>query len=459
MKYYENILATIGKTPLVKLNRIFGHTEGLCLAKLEARNPGGSVKDRIGVTMIDEAERTGKLRPGGTIIECTSGNTGLGLALLAAVRGYKAIFTMPDKVSAEKSRLLKAFGADVILCPTAVEPDDPRSYYSVAKRLAAEIENSYYPNQYQNPMNPEAHILTTGPEIWEDTDGKITHFVAGMGTGGTISGIGKVLKKHDPKVRVIGSDPVGSLYTEYFRTGKLGEAHTYMVEGIGEDFLPGTMDFSVVDEVIQVGDRESYRWARRLAREEGILSGSSAGNALGAAAEVAKRLKKGDVMVVLIPDTGERYLTKVYDEDWLRRHQLIDSAVTFSAGEILARRPGPERDLLAIDSKTTVRDAMKLMREHDVSQLPVIDGGKNVGSVRESQVIECLLRGEQEMAKPVRAVMRDPFPVLDENATVDEIFACLAEPSSAVLIGNGSGKFRIITKWDLIHSVRGAART
>ncbi len=459
MRYYKHILETIGRTPLVRLNRIFGACDGLALAKLEAFNPGGSVKDRIAVTMIDEAERTGDLKPGGTIIECTSGNTGLGLALVAAIRGYKAIFTMPDKVASEKSRLLKAFGAEVILCPTAVEPNDPLSYYSVAKRLHSEIENSHYPNQYHNPMNPEAHVQSTGPEIWDDTDGKITHFVAGMGTGGTISGIGKVLKGHNPEVKVIGSDPVGSLYTEYFRTGVLGTAHTYMVEGIGEDFLPTTMDFAVIDEVIQVGDRESFRWTRRLAREEGILSGSSAGNAIGAAAEVAKTLGKDDVMVVLIPDTGERYLSKVYDEDWLRRHQLIDSGLTLTAGEILARREAPDRGILTIEPKATIRAAMQLMREHDVSQLPVLESGRSVGSVREGQVIESLLQGDAAMLRTVGELMEGPFPVLDASATVDEIFACLTGASAAVLIGNAGGDFRIITKWDLIHSVRGKARS
>ena len=457
MKYYENILETIGRTPLVRLNRIFGNCQGLALAKVEAFNPGGSVKDRIGINMIDEAERTGILKPGGTIIECTSGNTGFGLALVAAVRGYRAIFTMPDKVALEKSRLLKAIGAEVRLCPTAVEPDDPKSYYSVAKKLHAEIENSFYPNQYHNPMNPDAHVKSTGPEVWEDTEGKITHFVAGMGTGGTISGIGQVLKKHNPDVKVIGSDPVGSLYTEYAKSGEMIEAHTYLVEGIGEDFMPSTIDFNVIDEVVQVGDRESFRWARRLAREEGILSGSSAGNAIGAAAEVAKRLGPDDVMVVLIPDTGERYLSKVYDDDWLRRHQLIDSPLSLTAGDILAAGK-TERQVHSVAPGATVREAMQIMREHDVSQLPVLDGGRSVGSVRESQVIECLLQGDSGMERKVEEIMAAGFPELPESATVDEIFGGLAEPSSAVLIASGDS-FQIITKYDLIHSVRGKARS
>ncbi|MGA1778820.1 MAG: pyridoxal-phosphate dependent enzyme [Planctomycetota bacterium] len=457
MKYYENILDTIGHTPLVRMNRIFGDSKGLCLAKVEAFNPGGSVKDRIGVNMINAAEREGHLKPGGTIIECTSGNTGFGLALVAAVRGYRAIFTMPDKVAPEKSRLLKAIGAEVRLCPTAVEPDDPRSYYSVARKLHAEIENSYYPNQYHNPWNPDAHVHSTGPEIWEDTAGRITHFVAGMGTGGTISGIGKVLKGHNPEVRVIGSDPVGSLYAEYARTGELTEAHTYLVEGIGEDFLPTTIDFSVIDEVIQIGDRESFAWARRLAREEGMLSGSSAGNAVGAAAEVAKRLGPDDVMVVLIPDTGERYLSKVYDDDWLRRHQLIDSPMSMTAGEILAEGSS-RRGLLQVGPGATIAEAVAVMRENDISQLPVLDGDRMVGSVREREVIEALLKGDSATDRKVEEIMTEPFPELPESATADEILACLDGPSAAVLIGHGDHR-RIITKYDLIHSVRGKARS
>lgn len=454
MRIHEHILDTIGRTPLVRLREIIGDCKGTVAAKIEAFNPGGSVKDRIAVHMIDAAERDGLLRPGGTIIECTSGNTGMGLALTASVRGYQAIFTMPDKVAEEKSKLLKALGAEVITCPTAVDPDDPRSYYSVAKKLNEEIENSFCPNQYFNPMNPEAHYRTTGPEIWEDTDGKVTHFVAGMGTGGTIGGIGQFLKEKNPAIQVIGADPVGSLYTEYFNTGVLGEAHTYKVEGIGEDLIPGTMDFTHIDEVIQVGDRESYSMARRLARKEGILSGSSAGTAVFAAIEVARRLGPEDLLIVLIPDTGERYLSKVYDEDWLRRNQLIESNLNLTASEILERNSKQRKSLLFLTPDQKIKEAVELMRNEDVSQLPILRDGEPVGSIREAQVIECLLKGEGAVSMPVSDIMEKPFPVVDGGVTADEILECLSVDSPAVLVTSNGGSLEILTKWDLIHSVR-----
>src|SRR5271165_6616783 len=314
----NNILEAIGQTPIIRLNRLAKDLPAEVWVKADYMNPGGSVKDRIGLAMIDEAERTGKLKPGGTIIEGTSGNTGMGLALVACVRGYKVVFTITDKQSREKIDLLKAFGAEVIVCPTAVEPEDPRSYYSVAAKLAREIPNSYYPNQYENPMNPEAHYETTGPEIWDDTEGKITHFVCGMGTGGTISGVGRYLKEKNPNVKIIGVDPIGSLYYDFVKSSKVGKATTYVVEGIGEDFFPGTMNLKIVDDVLQVNDEECFVWARRLAKMEGVFTGGSGGGCLSGALRLAKDLNAKDYVVVLLPDTGMRYLSKVYNEEWMR---------------------------------------------------------------------------------------------------------------------------------------------
>jgi len=325
---YDNILEAIGRTPLVKLNRVTLGCRAQVYAKCEYLNPAGSVKDRIGVWMIEEAERKGLLKPGGTIVECTSGNTGLGLALVAAVKGYKAVFTMTDKQSKEKVDALKALGAEVVICPATVVPDDPRSCYSMADKLTREIPDAYQPNQYKNPANPDAHYRTTGPEIWEDSQGRVTHFVAGMGTGGTITGIARFLKEKKPDVKIIGVDPAGSLLYDFFHSGKVVKTEAYMVEGIGEDLFPATLDFSLLDDCVRVTDKESFLWARRLARMEGIFAGGSAGSALAGAMKIAPKLTEKDFLVVLMPDTGLRYLSKLYSDDWMKDKGFLESSVT-----------------------------------------------------------------------------------------------------------------------------------
>lgn len=319
-RVYTSVLEAVGWTPLIRLSRITAGIETEIWAKVESFNPGGSVKDRIGIAMIEEAERRGRLGPGGTIVEPTSGNTGVGLALVAALKGYRMIFTIPDKMSEEKINLLRAYGAEVIVCPTAVAPDDPESYYSVARRIAEETPGAFMPNQYANPKNPEAHYRTTGPEIWEQTEGKLDYFVAGLGTGGTISGVGRFLKERDPSIKVIGVDPEGSILKQYFETGELGEAHTYDVEGIGEDIIPETVHFQYIDEIRKVGDRESFIAARRLAREEGLFVGGSAGSAVHIALEIGREAGRGKRIVALLPDTGRHYLRKFHSDEWMKEH-------------------------------------------------------------------------------------------------------------------------------------------
>lgn len=455
----QNILEAIGNTPLIRINRLAKDSPAELWVKADYMNPGGSVKDRIGVWMIDEAERKGLLKPGGTIIEGTSGNTGLGLALVAAVRGYKVVFTITDKQSREKIDALKAFGAEVIVCPTAVEPEDPRSYYSVAKKLAREIPNSFYPNQYDNQMNPEAHYRTTGPEIWKDTEGKITHFVAGMGTGGTISGVGKYLKEQNPNVKIIGVDPIGSLYYEFVKTGKVGKALTYVVEGIGEDFFPTTMNLKILDDCVQVNDEECFVWARRLAKVEGIFTGGSGGGCFSAALRVAKNAKDGDVVIAFLPDSGSRYLSKVYSDGWMREHGYVDAEVALRAADVVRvkREKGKGRELIVVRPYQTVFHALHTMQQQDISQLPVYEEEKPIGTVYEDQILNLALQGKDLRKLVIREVMGPPLPMVPSEAPVERLTYILSHDSPAIFIELPGGKYEIITKFDLMDTVAGLA--
>lgn len=453
--WYQSVIEAVGRTPMIRLRNITRGIRATVLVKCENLNPCGSVKDRIGITMIEKAEREGTLKPGGTIVEPSSGNTGLGLAMVACVKGYKVIVTIPDKMSQEKINLLRAFGAEVVVCPTAVAPDDPRSYYEVARRLHREIPNSLHPNQYFNDANPEAHYRFTGPEIWADTDGKLTHFVVGIGTGGTATGAGKYLKERNAAIRVIGVDPIGSLYHKYFHAGVLEDADrsTYLVEGIGEDMLPATMDFQYLDDVRQVNDRQSFLAARRLCRSEGIFAGGSAGSAVHVGLEVARECKPTDVVVILLPDAGGRYLSKVYNDQWMREHQMLEVAVKLTAGEIIARKTGGPGDVVRVAPETPLLDAVRLMREHDVSQLPVMRGAEVLGRLSEDAVVEVLLRNPAPDKVIVDEVMGPAMPVVARDAGLEAISLLITKDNPSVLVDLGEGQYDIITKYDLIHSV------
>ena len=394
LRVYEDILETIGNTPLVRLKRLGRDLACELYAKIEFFNPGGSVKDRIAVNIIAEAEQSGRLKPGGTVVESTSGNTGVGLAIVCAKKGYRTVFVMPDKMSQEKIQLLRAFGARVVITPTAVAPEDPRSYYNVAKRIVAETPNAILANQYHNPENPRSHFLTTGPEIWEQTQGKVTDIVIGMGTGGTISGIGRYLKEKNPKIRVIGVDPVGSLLLETWQQGHLpadSEALPYKVEGIGEDFLPSTLDLAVVDEVIQIGDRESFHWARRLVKEEGIFCGGSSGTALAAVMRYASGLGPDRLVVVLLPDSGSRYLSKFYDDKWMKENGFLEAEWgQIQLGDVLATKTAPE--LITVQGSDRITDVITVLKTHDISQVPVLHpDGSLAGLVAEVDLLKYML--------------------------------------------------------------------
>jgi len=450
---YANVLETIAWTPLVRLSRVTQGIKTPVYGKAEFFNPGGSVKDRIGLPMIEEFERTGQLKPGGTIVEGTSGNTGVGLALAAALKGYKCIFTMPDKMSQEKVRLLKAFGAEVIITPTAVPADHPDSYTSMAKRIAAETPNAVLANQFYNQVNPQAHYDTTGPELWEQTEGRITHFVAGAGTGGTLTGTGRYLKEKNPKVQIVGADPVGSILAEVWRSNGANKPQgaPYKVEGIGQDKIPGTLDLSVIDEYQTVSDRDAFAMARRLTREEGLFVGGSAGLIAHAALSVARRINDPDACVVtVLCDTGERYLSKVFNDEWMRENQMLD-AEKMTLGQLLSAKGGDIPALVNTTPGASVRQALGLMSLHNVSQLPVMDGANCVGSVSESVLSVRGLEDTKVLERTVSDVMDSPFPVVDAQMPVDAAVKMLGRNNPAVLVRDHGTVQGILTRSDLLQ--------
>lgn len=449
---YQNVLEAVGNTPLVRLNRITEGLKPLIAAKLEFTNPGGSVKDRIALEMIEDAERKGELKPGGTVIEGTSGNTGMGLALVAAVKGYHCIFTMPDKMSQEKIDALRGMGAEVVVTPTAVAHDDPRSYHSVAARLNREIPNSVFANQYDNPNNPLAHYKTTAPEIWEQTEGKVTHVVIGVGTGGTITGVGRYLKEKNPDIRIIGVDPEGSIFYEAFKTGKTPETRPYKVEGVGQDQMPENVDFSVIDEMYVVGDKESFNLTRSLARLEGMFGGGSCGLAMAATLREARKCKKSDYIVVILPDSGSRYLSKIYNDAWMKENQYLDAPVKLKTTQILSEK-GEKRELISVSSDATIGDAIDLMRIHGISQLPVIADGEILGGLDENHLLQLLLKNSEAWHHNVLEFMEPPFPEVREDAPVDDLVSILGQEAQAILVRQKGGGLSIITKSDLIFTL------
>jgi cystathionine beta-synthase len=450
MKYCETILETIGNTPLVQIKKIIPGIKATVLIKVETFNPGNSIKDRMALKMLLDAEANGNLKPGGTIIECTSGNTGMGLAIAAAVRGYKCIFTTTDKQSKEKIDLLKALGADVIVCPTNVHPDDPGSYYSVAKRISTEIPNSFWFNQYDNLSNRQAHYESTGPEIWEQTDGKVTHIITGVGTGGTISGTARFLKEQNKDIKVWGIDTYGSVFKKYHETGIFDEQeiYPYITEGIGEDILPKNVDFTLIDHFEKVSDKDGALMARKIAREEGMLLGYSAGSAVAGLWQMRAELKEDDVVVVIIHDHGSRYVGKIYNDDWMRERGFLESELR--AKDILAKKL--KKEFISINPDTAIQDVLRLMRDFDISQLPVMEKDEWVGSVGEQQVISALSENRTQNSS-VRDIMAPSLPVVSEDMTVSQLSKLISRQTPAVIVKKTAGDFQIISQYDLIQSL------
>ena len=453
MNYAKNILETIGNTPLVKLNKVTAEVDALVLAKVETFNPGNSVKDRMAVKMIADAVADGRLQPGGTIIEGTSGNTGMGLALAAIVGGYKLICVISDKQSKEKMDILRAVGAKVVVCPTDVEPTDPRSYYSVSKRLATETPNSWYVNQYDNPSNAIAHYEQTAPEIWEQTDGKITHFVVGVGTGGTISGVAKYLKERNPNIKIWGIDTYGSVFKKYHETGIFdeNEIYSYITEGIGEDILPKNVDFSLIDGFTKVTDKDAAVYTRKIALEEGIFVGNSAGAAIKGLLQLKDHFKPEDVVVVLFHDHGSRYVGKMFNDDWMRERGFLDEEITKAEDLIKSHINKP---LIIVRTEELVSHAIERLKKYNISQIPVIDTTGFAGSVDESDLFRSYVENKDIADKPIKDVMGKPYPIVDKNTPIEEISKLINKDNQAVLVDLGEGKHHIITKHDIISSIK-----
>ena len=452
MKYYENVLDTIGDTPLVKLNKIVSKVPGIVLAKVETTNPGNSVKDRMALQMIEDAEAEGKIKPGGTIIEGTSGNTGMGLALACIIKGYKLICTLNDKQSKEKMDILRAMGAEVIVCPTNVGPDDPKSYYSVAKRLATEIPNSFYVNQYDNPSNAKAHYLTTGPEIWEQTEGKITHFVVGVGTGGTISGVGKYLKEQNPDIKIWGIDTYGSVFKKYHETGIFdeNEIYPYITEGIGEDILPENVDFDVIDKFEKVTDKDAAVYTRKLARSEGVFVGNSAGAAVAGINQLKDELNEDDVVVVLFHDHGSRYVGKIFNDDWMRERGFLEDEHNTALDLIHSHA---DKKLVTVGAGELVAHAIAKMQKYGISQVPVTQDGRYVGTVEDSELFRQLIENPDIRDVAVSEIMGPALPEVDAESSIKEVSRIVGNKASAALVKDENGQYHIITKHDLINAI------
>ena len=452
MAYFNNILETIGNTPLVKLNKTVADVPALVLAKIETTNPGNSVKDRMAVKMIEDAEANGFLKAGGTIIECTSGNTGMGLAIAAVVKGYKCIFTTSDKQSREKIDLLRAVGAEVIVCPTNVEPTDPRSYYSIAKKLSEEIPNSYWCNQYDNLSNRVAHYESTGPEIWAQTEGKITHFVVGVGTGGTISGVSKYLKEKNPNIKVWGIDTYGSVFKKYHETGIFdpNEIYPYITEGIGEDILPANVDFKLIDKFEKVTDKDAALATRELARMEGIMVGNSAGSALAGIRQFSGELTKDDVVVVLFHDHASRYIGKMFNDDWMRERGFLNDSLTVQ--ELIGRKSN--KTFYSAQSTQTVREVLQVMKQNDISQLPVLEGEKIVGSISETNLLSTLLENPAANGSlAISGILEKAFPMVEMSLPISKLNQYIDKHTPAVLAKDKAGVTHVVTQYDIIQNL------